>query len=98
MKKIHNLNRLFYISLILSFIIFLLPIEYKMGVYTPNILGWVWLTILTPITLILFQFLLITDIKNKRKKQLFNRCVSFFAIIILSIFYWFYQAIKKGNI
>jgi hypothetical protein len=69
-----------------------------MAVYTPSILGWIWITVLVPITLTLFILLLIVDIKAKRKKQLLKRCIFFFTIVILSIFYWFYQVIEAGNI
>lgn len=96
--KSFKLNYIFYISLVLSFIILLFPLEYKMGGYTPNILGWIWLILLIPVTLITFFYLLITDLRNKtNKKELLRRTIFFLAIILLSIMYWFYQA-KKWEI
>ena len=64
-----TIKKTFYICLIFSFVILLIPGEYKIAVYTPNILGWFWLVILIPLTLITFVWLLISDLKKSENKS-----------------------------
>lgn len=89
-----KLNYTFYICSILSFMVLLLPVKYKIAVYSPSILGWIWLLILIPIALITYIWLMVLDIKSKKLKKILKRTLFFFLIILLSLIYWFYQTKK----
>ncbi len=93
-----RINNLFYITLSISFIILLIPSHYKMGVYTPNYLGWFWLLVCLPTTLITFIWAGIQDIKNKIWRELVIRVLIFISILIISFGYWFYKAHESGNL
>lgn len=84
-----TVKNIFYICLIFSFVILLVPGEYKIAVYTPNILGWFWLTVLIPLTFITFILLLISDFKKNRKKTLLIRSLIFITVLVASVGYWF---------
>ena len=86
-----KLNLLFYLSLPLSFIIFLIPSEFKIAVYSPNYLGWFLLIILLPTTLISFIWLTVLDFKKNNKQNSVKRFLLLFIIIVLSIIYWKYK-------
>ncbi len=95
MKKI---NIIFYFALTLSFLIFLLPYQYKAAVYTPNILGWIWLVGLLPLTIVTFIGAGINNYKKKNWKELKMRSLVFLITIIVSVGYWFYVAYQHGNL
>ena len=90
-----KLNITFYVSIFLAFILLIVPPRFKMGVYGPNFLGWFWTIILIPVSLITFLWLLVLDIKGKRKKELLKRTILFFIIIGASVAYWLYQTKKN---
>jgi|APTNR8051073442_1049403.scaffolds.fasta_scaffold00157_52 hypothetical protein len=89
---------IFYISLTMSFILLILPPEITWGVYTPNYLGWFWLLVCLPTTLITFIWAGIQDIKNKIWRELVIRVLIFISILIISFGYWFYKAHESGNL
>lgn len=95
MKK---LDFLFYLVLIISLVLLLLPSEYKMAVYTPNYLGWFWLVICLPTTLLLFIWLLIKDVRSKNWRVLTNRTSIFILTLFLSIWYWLYMTKKLEDL
>jgi len=88
---------IFFISTILAFASMFLPPKYTMAVYGLNFLGWMSI-ILILVAIITFSWLLLLDIKHKRKKELLRRTLFFLSLIVISIVYWFYQAKKMGNI
>ncbi|AXG72266.1 hypothetical protein KORDIASMS9_04535 [Kordia sp. SMS9] len=94
---LERINNLFYIGLLVSFLIFLLPSEYKMAVYTPNLLGWSML-VLSLISFSIYFWLLIIDFKKKNYKRLQKRTLFLVIIIGVSVAYWFYQAYSLGNV
>ena len=76
MRKSINtkLNFLFYILLFLTLVISCLPKNYVMAVYTPNILGYVFLVFMLAIVL-LFIYLFFTDIMLNKYRQILTRTV-----------------------
>ena len=85
-----NLNKIFYILLAFSAILYFLPPKITWGIYTPNFLGWFWLLFLIPLTFITFIWLLISDLKKKRKQKLIIRSLIFMMVLVVSVGYWFY--------
>lgn len=59
-----KLNFLFVLALTLSVILLILPPEFTMALYTPNILGYFWLIVFIPITFITFLILTFQDLKK----------------------------------
>ncbi|EDP96257.1 hypothetical protein U8527_09105 [Kordia algicida OT-1] len=88
---LEKINIFFYIGLLISFIIFLLPGEYKIAVYTPNYLGWFMLS-LAGLSLLTYFWLLMVDFKKKNFKRLLRRTLFLITIIGISVAYWFYKA------
>jgi hypothetical protein len=78
-------NIIFYIILLLSLVIFLLPPEYKVAGYSLNFLGWIWLLFLIPSTLFFFSWLSIVDLKKKNIKQFIIRLVFFTITLIITV-------------
>lgn len=93
-----KISLIFYLALIISFVVLLIPPNYKMGVYTPNLLGWIWLLGLIPLTIITFFWLLILDIKKGKTMNLIYRTIIYILTIFIACLYWYYQAKKMGNI
>ena len=91
-----KLNIIFYAATAYSFVLFLLPSYITWGVYTPNVLGWSMI-ITFIIAFLIYLILFFYDLK-RNKKKLKNRSIFFFAIIALSILYWFYESTQLGNI
>ena len=87
---IAKLNTAFYAALTVSFVLFLLPSEYKMGVYTPNYLGWFFVFGCLPITFLISLWLNVINIQTKDWKTLIIRNAVFLLVIIISTAYWFY--------
>ena len=85
-----KIDYVFYISFTLSFILFVLPIKYTWVGFGPTIIGWIWLAFLIPISLISFLWKTISDIKNKRLKEVTIRTLFFALLICISIIVWFY--------
>ncbi len=75
-----RLSFLFYSLSFLSLVISCLPKRYVMSVYTPSILGYIFLILLL-VVIILFIYLFIRDIKINRYKQILERII----VIILGI-------------
>ena len=94
MKK---LDILFYFALALSLLIFLLPYQYKAAVYTPNVLGWIWLVLLLPLTVVSFVLASINNIKNKNWRDIKLRSTVFIFVLLLSIVYWYLVATQQGS-
>jgi len=86
------MNFTFYIALISSIVLFIIPSEYVMGVYSPNILGWIWFVVTLPLTFISFIWAGISNYKNKNWKELAVRSLIFIIVIFFSVAYWFYVA------
>ena len=95
--KIKKINLVFNLSIIFSLVILILPVKYRMAVYTPNILGYFWL-LSFPIIIGCFIWLTFLNLKNKNKANLIRKGFIFIGFIVLSIIIWLYQAKKNGNI
>ncbi len=93
-----RINFTFYFCLIAAFIIHFLPAKLTMGVYTPNLLGWLWALGFIPLTIITFFWLLVLDIKKGKAKNLIYRTIIYILTILIACLYWYYQAKKLGNI
>lgn len=92
MKKIESKGfSFFYILLIVSILLLLLPVEMQMAVYTPSIIGYIGL-LLYPIILIYFILLSYTDFKDGNKKTLRKRGIVFIGYIALTIGLWYFLA------
>lgn len=78
-------NIIFYVILLLSLLIFLLPSEYKVAGYSLNLLGWIWFLFLVPTTLIIFSWLSIIDLKKKDAKQFIIRLTVFTVVLIITV-------------
>ncbi|EDP96260.1 hypothetical protein U8527_09120 [Kordia algicida OT-1] len=87
---LEKINTFFYVGLLTSFLIFLLPGEYKIAIYTPNYLGW-FMLFLTGLSILIYFWLLIVDYKKKNFKHLIRRTLFLVAIIGISVAYWFYK-------
>jgi len=94
MKRI---ELIFYCALTLSFLIFLLPPQYKAAVYSPNALGWTWFLGLLPLTAVSFVVAGIINIKHRNWKGLKIRSAIFICVILLSIGYWYYMISQHGR-
>ena len=94
---LERINNIFYLGLFTSFILFLLPNDYKMAVYTPNLLGWL-MFILLCISILIYFWLLIVDYKKKNYKRLQKRTLFLLTIFGIAVAYWFYQAYSLGNL
>tara|TARA_R110000868_G_scaffold111595_1_gene301209 strand:+ start:4051 stop:4353 length:303 start_codon:yes stop_codon:yes gene_type:complete len=97
MKTYKFLNIIFYIFLSINAIVFFLPPEYKMGVYTPNLMAMMVLFVILPLTLLLFIILFVFDIKKHLKENLIKRNIIFFIVFLLCLIYGIYQAYMNGN-
>lgn len=86
-----NLARIYHVILLVSLIILCFPASLKMAVYTPNILGYIWLCTYILI-LISFIYLSIIDFKNGNKKSLKNRIIIFGGFIMLTVGLWYLSA------
>src|SRR6478752_3001629 len=94
MKKIDSI---FYIALIISFIVLLLPAQYKAAIYSLNYLGWFWLLICLPTTAVTFIWSGIQDLKSENWRRLSIRGVVFVSVLVISIGFWFYRAHELGT-
>jgi len=83
MKK--KANIIFYIILLFSLLIFLLPSEYKVAGYSLNLLGWIWFLFLVPTTLVIFSWLSIIDLKKKNTRQFIIRLTIFTVALIITV-------------
>jgi hypothetical protein len=81
-----NLNYIFYTSLIIGAIFFLIPPEFKMAVYTPNVLGYFWLLGILPIVLISFLWLTYLDFKtDKTLRNVITRTLALASTIVACV-------------
>jgi hypothetical protein len=86
------INRLFYIGLVLSFLVTLLPIEWLSAVYTPSILGYIQMFLLIPLTVITFVIISISDIRNRQWSPLGRRAIIFMCTILAGFIYLLVRA------
>lgn len=98
MKIYKILNVVFYISLVVVTVVFFLPARFKMGVYTPNILGGIAVFVAFPLSILLFIILFAYDTKKQLKNNLKKRTIIFFITVLLCLVYGFYQAWMNGNL
>ncbi len=70
--KMSTICIIYYILQIISLIILILPSDFKMAVYTPNYLGYFWLS-LYPVICFCFLYLTVVDIKNNNIKLIKKR-------------------------
>jgi hypothetical protein len=89
MKKI--LNNLFYICIIGTLLIFLLPQEYFIAVYSPSILGWLWVLFFLPFTFITYFVGGIYNYRDREWKPIKMRSIVLGIVLILYAFYWVYK-------
>lgn len=95
MKKL--INNLFYICIIGVVLIFLLPQDYFVAVYSPSILGWIWLLFFLPFTFITF---IVGGILNYRQKEwtpIKRRSIVFGTVVLSYAIYWLYVVNQAGN-
>jgi hypothetical protein len=95
MKKL--INSLFYICIVGIALIFFLPQDYFVAVYSPSILGWLWLLFFLPFTFITFIAGGILNYRNKEWKQLKRRSIVFGTVVLSYAIYWFYVVFLSGN-
>ncbi len=92
-----KLRSAYYVFLIVSIIIYIIPGKFKMAVYGLNYLG--WLTIVVAIlTILMFLWLLILDIKNKNFKALFKRIIVFILALLVCVIYSYYDQARNENL
>ncbi len=65
-KLYRNLNRVFITLFVIAYVLLLMPVEYKMGVYTPSLLGFILILICLLGIPIPFLYLLIVDTKRSQ--------------------------------
>jgi len=87
-----RLNTIFYVALAVSFILWLLPPEYNMAVYTPSYLGYFLLVVCLPVTLVTFVWVGILDLKSGIRGRLAIRTIVFLLILLISAVYRCYMA------
>ena len=66
-----------YISMLIFLIILILPIEYRIEVYTPSLIGYIWL-LLIPIIVGLLFLSSYLDFKSKKNKLAITKRILFF--------------------
>lgn len=78
--------------------ILILPTEYRIDIYSPSIIGYIWL-LLIPIIIGLVFISSYLDFKSqKNKMKIIKKILFFIGFVIISIIIWIFQAKKKGNI
>lgn len=95
--KTKIVNLIFYLSILLSLIILTLPVKFRIAIYTPSILGFIWL-LSFPIIVGSYIWLTFINLKNENKRDLIRMSFILTGFIVLSIIIWLYQAKKNGNI
>lgn len=68
------------------------------GIYTPSIIGWFWVGLLIPLTILSYFISIIYQFKIKKFKRIVYNSLLLFIVILISIIYWYYNAKKLGNI
>lgn len=92
---VSKIKLFFHLSIIISLIIIVLPVDYKNAIYTPNILGYIWI-LLFPIILICYSYLMLKSSFTKKTKLQETTILILF--ILITVCFWFYQANKDGNL
>jgi ABC-type polysaccharide/polyol phosphate export permease len=92
LKKI---NLIYVLSIFISLVILVLPSNYKMAVYTPNILGYLWI-ITFPIIIACYIYLMLK--KGRKKNERRKDSLIFIIFVLFTILYWIYQATRAGNL
>lgn len=82
--SIKKLNIIFYYVLFLSTSIFIIPGKYKIAIYGPNYLGWVTMFFVF-LTILMFLWLLVLDIKNKDLKSLLKKVLIFSLAVLFCV-------------
>ena len=85
----------YFISITLSLVLLILPTNYKNAVYTPSILGYIWL-LLFLIILICYIYLMLKT--NRKRKNMIKDSFIFFIFIIFTLSVWIYQANLARNL
>ena len=80
-------NIIFYVFLLANSIIGIVPTKYKMGVYSPSILGCIYLVTFFLVIPLFFR-LFYLDYKNDTKGNLITRSVIFIIAIIIYMVLW----------
>jgi len=95
LKKI---DFLLYASMLVFIIILILPTEYRIEIYSPSLIGYLWL-LLIPIIIGLLFLSSYLDFKSKKNKiKIIKKILLFIGFVIISIIVWIIQAKKEGNI
>lgn len=84
-------NKIFHIGLALSFLLVLLPTRLLMAVYTPSVIGYLWIFILF-FTLITFIITLINDVRSHAWMNLGKRTALFIITFIIGFVYLIIRA------
>jgi len=92
MKMQKIVNKIFHTGLALSFLVALLPAKILMAVYTPSVIGMIWIFILVPITLITFIISSIYNIKNDEWVKVGKRTVLLLTAIVFVFVYLLFRA------
>jgi len=87
-----NINRYFYFSAIVSYLLLWKAPEWTWAVYTPSYIGFFWFIACILGSMLTFLLLSIIDLRNKRMKPFRTRTVFYLFIIVLFVTTWFYRA------
>lgn len=85
---------IYYIFLVVTVTIFLIPSKYLVAGYTLSIIGWLWVLILAPSTLILFIWLSIKDARSRNWKSFTVRLAPFLSMVCIYVF-WLYSKMQE---
>ncbi len=90
-KNYLKLNISFYISLILAFLILLLPKEYKVGMYGVTLIAYFQVLLVLFMSLN-FIVLFVIDMMRGEFKNVIIRSIITFLIVLISVQYWFWTS------
>ncbi len=80
-----TVNRISYFGLFLTFLIFILPPEFKVQGYSLNIVGWIWIVAIIPLTVISFLYMIYVEAREKKWRNIAVRSTLLILIIVVSV-------------
>lgn len=97
-SSVCRINSIFYVSTILAYMLLLVPIEYKILVYSPSLLGYFWLFVTIPVSVISLIYLLYMDIRAKKYNSLVKRIIFYIALLVLFVLTSLYLRYNYHNL
>ena len=85
------LNRLFYICITGTVLIFFIPQKYHFAVYSLSIIGWIWVLFFIPFTFIAFVVGGMLNFKDQEWKPIKKRSIILGILMVFYAFYWFFR-------